>query len=350
MDDKLLYLYHDKSMDSALIEIEQTYLRLWSIHTGRLLVVTDLHADWEVYSRIRDRFLDLHRAGQADALVLTGDVIHGEPEEKPDRSVEMVLDIMRLQREYPNAVFYLLGNHEMPHIYGTSLARGERDYTSPFEAALVEMGVRDRVRAFFSDLPFFIRTTAGITITHAGASLATANPQTAQALFTWNHHALLNHADAVIAEKSPEHLRQAFARLHESASYADLSARWMAVDDPADAHYDDLLRGFLVSMLPAYKLLWAALFTRCEKQYPDRYPEILNATLENLSHGFTPQRILVSGHMVAPGGLQVIAGRQLRLASAAHAVPRSSGRCLLFDAAQPVDGVKDLLSGLQKIF
>lgn len=337
-------------MASALIDIERPHLRLWSIQAGKLFVVTDLHGDWDVYSRIRDRFIDLHQAGQVDGLVLTGDVIHGEPDAGPDRSVEMVLDIIRLQTEYPNEVFYLLGNHEMPHVYGTSLARGERDYTSPFESALAEMGVRDRVRAFFSDLPFFIRTAAGITITHAGASLATANPQTAHALFSWNHHALLNHADAVLTKKDPEHLRQAFARLHESDSYADLAARWMAVDDPGDTHYDDLLRGFLVSMLPAYKLLWAELFTRCEKQYPDRYPDILSATLENLSQGYAAQRVLVSGHMVAPGGSQVIAGRQLRLASASHAVPKKAGRCLLFDAAQPVVGVKDLLSGLERVF
>ncbi len=47
--------------------LSKTHPRLWSLDTGVAMVVTDLHGDWEAYTRYRDRFLALHATGQADA-------------------------------------------------------------------------------------------------------------------------------------------------------------------------------------------------------------------------------------------------------------------------------------------
>jgi hypothetical protein len=118
-----------------------------------------------------------------------------------------------------------------------------------------------------------------------------------------------------------------------------------------DPRYDHLLRGFLAASSPSFDLLWSALFTRCEEEYgPADYAIFLDAMLKELSLDFFPQYVLISGHMKTPGGYRIVAGRQLRLASAAHARPREAGRYLVFDAARPVSTVNDLLSGLHSVY
>jgi hypothetical protein len=46
--------------------LKKTFPRLWSLKAGVAMVVTDLHGDWEIYQRYRDRFVDLQAKGQAD--------------------------------------------------------------------------------------------------------------------------------------------------------------------------------------------------------------------------------------------------------------------------------------------
>ena len=60
--------------------LTKAYPRLWSLDAGVAMVVTDLHGDWDSYARYRDRFIELHAAGQADCLIFTGDLIHREPD------------------------------------------------------------------------------------------------------------------------------------------------------------------------------------------------------------------------------------------------------------------------------
>jgi len=118
------------------LTLTKTSVRRWSLDAGVAMVVTDLHGDWEAYARYRDRFVDRHAAGQVDCLILTGDLIHREPDDGPDRSLEIVLDVLALRERYGDAIVYLCGNHELPHIYGFVLGKGPVEYTSAFEAAL----------------------------------------------------------------------------------------------------------------------------------------------------------------------------------------------------------------------
>ena len=76
----------------------------------------------------------------------------------------------------------------------------------------------------------------------------------------------------------------------------------------------------------------------------------MDALLRELSTGYHRQEVLVAGHVSCRGGYAPVAGRQLRLASAAHAHPREAGRYLLFDVARPVRGVEELLGGLGDVF
>lgn len=325
--------------------------RLWSLDAGLVMVVTDLHGDWEAYQRYRDRFVALQAQGQADCLIFTGDLIHSENPAEPDKSVEIVLDVMALQASYGQAIIYLCGNHEMPHIYGISLTKGDKVYTPPFEAALSRSQRRAEIMALFDSLPFYLRTRAGVTLAHAGAPAAIANPAAAPQIFNWNHQTLLAQADQTLATGNVAALRDGYARM-QHAPYDLLASHYLAVSGPADPRYNDLLRGFLASSLPGFdQLLWPALFTRCEQEYGlADYRIFLEALLQELSAGFYPQQVLVAGHMTIRGGYQLVAQRHLRLASAHHARPREAGHYLLFDAAQPVRGVEDLLKRLGSVY
>jgi len=133
------------------------------------MVVTDLHGDRDAFGRYVGRFLRLHSRKQVQRLLLLGDLIHSDGPETQDASLQLVLDVMRMQKALPpNAVIMLLGNHEMPHLYGVSLAKGAIEYTPRFEKALSQGGQRGEVLAFLDNLPFFVRTAAGVMFTHAG--------------------------------------------------------------------------------------------------------------------------------------------------------------------------------------
>jgi len=325
-------------------------MRLWSLDAGVAMVVTDLHGDWDTYARYRDRFIALHAAGQADCLIFTGDLIHPEPGDGADRSIEIVLDVLALRAHYNDAIVYLCGNHELPHLYGFVLSKGAIEYTPDFEAALSQSGRHDEVLALFDSLPFFIRTAAGVCITHAGASFPLTDAVQAEALFDWSHQALRAWADERLADADRGDLRSGYARLSGADSYAAMAQRYLAVANPDDPRYDDLLRGFMLTAHPDFPMLRAALFTRCEHEDDTAaYTVRLTAALDRLSIEGAAQRVLVAGHLATPGGHDVVAERHLRLASGPHARPQSAAQYLLFDSARSVEDVADLLVGLQRL-
>lgn len=314
------------------------------------MVVADLHGDWAAYRRYRDRFVDLQARGQADYLILIGDMIHRE-DTGLDQSLDIVRDISALQESYGEAIIYLFGNHELPHLYSISLAKGNKLFTPAFEAAMNQQQCRAKVIALFDSLPFFLRTRAGVALTHAGASPPMIDPDKVHRLFSWSHQQLLNWADKTLANEDIETLRLSYARVH-GGPYNLLARYQLAISGPDDPRYNDLLRGFVASSHPSFdKLLWPAFFTRCEHEYgKSDYAIFLNAMLQELSDQFQPQEFLIAGHITVKGGYQIIADRHLRLASAFHATPPEAGHYLLFDTAQPVKSMKKLLKGLGSIY
>jgi len=213
--------------------------------------------------------------------------------------------------------------------------------------------VRGRPRdilALFESLPFFIRTAAGVSIAHAGASAPLADRAQAARLFAWNHLALREWAEERLAEGNRAKLRSGYARLSGESSYDAMVRRYLAVPGPTDPRYDDLLRGFFATAHPDFRIVRSALFTRCEQEdSEDAYTARLAAALERLSVDYLPQRLLVAGHLATPGGHIVVAERHLCLASGAHARPAASKAYLLFDTARSIESIDDLLSGLQLI-
>lgn len=322
--------------------------RVVSLEKGVAMVVTDLHGDWDDYRRYRDRFLALRARGRADYLILTGDLIHSEGPPGSDRSLDILLDLLALRDTLGQRLIYLLGNHELPHLYGIVLSKGEHVYTPRFEAALEEY--RPAIMELFDSLPFYVRTRSGVSICHAGAAAELSVPGAAARVFGYSHRRAREAVEALLPVDQRPAIRERYGQLN-GARYEDLARHYLAIAGPDDPRYDDLLVGFLAQAYPDFDLLWAVLFTRGEQQYGEAdYAIFLDALLHELSAGYHHQEVLVTGHIPCRGSYTLVAGRQLRLASGAHAHPRRKGRYLLFDVAEPVRDAKQLRKGLGNAF
>lgn len=325
-----------------------TSRRIIDIESGTAMVVTDLHGDGDAYSRYRDRFLSLHASGQADFLFVLGDMLHFSGPEEMDQSLEIILDLIRLKQEHGDKVVCLLGNHELPHIYSITLQRGDQLLTPRFENQLQQH--RGVVIDFLHDLPFFIRTKAGVALCHAGASPAVTQDDGLARLANFSHRELLERArDQITVEERPS-LMRAMHQLNNQ-TYNEMARTYFDIQSRDDPRYDDFLIGTIASSDPDFALLWNTLFTRNEHEFGEApYHFILDAMLLALSQSYRPQKFLVSGHINVRGGHKLIHNKQLRLASAHHAVPRQAGKYLLFDTGGSIQNVMTLERGLGSVF
>lgn len=325
-----------------------TWNRVLTLSSGTAMVVTDLHGNWRLYQKYRDWFIAQYTAGNVQYIIFTGDIIHTPSSADDDASLQIVLDVMQLQTTYLDAVHMLLGNHEMVHIYHVPLSRGTRVYTPAFEAALGDY--RDTVLDFFRELPFYVRTAAGVAITHAGAAATLSVDDNATQVFSFYHRDIFARVAELLQEKDILRLQHGYAKF-AGVPYDVQSERYLAVTDPDDPRYDDLLIGVYASTDPDFELLWDALFTRCEKEYgKSDYGIFLNTLLVKLSRDFAPQQFLVAGHMPVAKGAQIVSRRHLRVASGAHARPLGSAKFLLFDTGTPVQSIERLQKNLHSIF
>ncbi|MEJ2148278.1 MAG: metallophosphoesterase family protein [Chloroflexota bacterium] len=323
--------------------------RVIDLQQDIVYVVTDLHGAWEPYERHTQNFLRLFRAHQADRLIFLGDVIHGYGPTQTDYSLPILQDIMQLREDLGTSqVILLLGNHELAHIYSVPLTKGQSNFTPRFERTVIDN--RESIATFLHSLPFVVRTSGGVMLAHAGAARRTANPKAAKDLMEFSHQALLDAANERIENRDVEEVIRREMGL-EPEGYLLEAQRQLNIADSNDPRYLDLLRGFLAMKIkPEWPLLWDFFFTQCEAQLTiESYRKILERFLESFSDEDNPQRVLVTGHINTPGGYTIIAERQLRLASWAHAIPQSSGCYLLFDVARPVRRARDLVPFIHRL-
>jgi hypothetical protein len=319
------------------------------LERGTAFVVSDLHGEWEPYACYRDRFLELYAQGRADVLIFLGDLIHHYGPAEDDASVDILLDIMRMRHVLgPWTVMALLGNHELTHIYAVPLSKGDVQFTPRFEHALGSN--RAAVMRFLKSLPFLIRTPGGVMLTHAGAAPLTATSEAASRLLAFSHDALLDEVDRLLSRRDVGDL-VALTQQATGLDYDQSCWEFLAVTGPEDPRYLDLVRGMIASNLePEWPLLWDFFFTRCEEGLGEQvYGSVLARFLEAYSRPQQPQRVLLTGHIAARGGHKVVAGKQFRLASWAHALPRSAGCYLLFDVTQPVESASDLIPFVSRL-
>ncbi len=322
--------------------------RIRDLDGGTAMVVTDLHGDWIRYRRYRDRFFELRESGRADVLLFTGDLIHSEGPAETDRSLEILLDLIELRAVLGDRLIVLLGNHEMPHLYHVTLAKGDHTYTPRFEAALGAQ--REVVMQFFQTLPFFVRTRGGVTICHAGAFPDADDPKVWDSLRTFNHEAILCAVEQRMPGEQRPGLRRALAHI-VGEPYDRLAREALAVTGPDDLRYDDYLIGALVSNEPKFERLWSVLFSTNEQEIGmEAYTAQVTALLKAISEDYAPQRALVTGHIGCRDGMRILAGgRQMRVASGPHAHPPSAAKYLIFDAAQSVSDALDLRAELREL-
>ncbi len=323
--------------------------RMVDIQGGILMVVTDLHGDWDAYQRYRDRFLGLQSQGNVDFLLITGDLIHYTGPASQDGSLKMILDLISLKETFRDRVIYLLGNHELPHIYSLLLRKGEHLFTPRFQHVMGER--RAEIVSFFERLPFFVRTPGGVSLCHAGASTSLSSAGAYSRLLNFSHQRVKDETVALVSPEKWSSLRRELADQH-GMSYDEMARAYLDVSGADDPRYDDFLIGSAVSLFhPDWRLLWKMVSTRNELEYgPAVYPIVLEESLKQLSVDSGSQTVLVSGHMDCGGGYTIVDRRQLRIASAKNASPREAGKYLLLDSEQKVDGASGLVPGLGTVF
>jgi hypothetical protein len=325
--------------------------RYIDIRSGKLMVVSDLHGDGEAFDRVVATFIAMREEGEVDRLVFLGDVLHGYGNEADDASLRMLLGIMDLQERFgKDNIVLLLGNHEMPHIYGVSLAKGDMEFTPRFERVMGSH--REKVTTFLKSLPFLIRTSAGVMFCHAGPDESSINR--VERLRDFDHEDLLGDADRSLQQQGDlTSVYEAYARI-SGETYESLAKRYLAVSGPEDPRYPHLMRALFISERDhRFGVLWDFLFTQNDRGYlPAVYEQICLRYLDAFGAGApTIQRVCVSGHISVPeGGHQVVNDRHLRLASATHARPREAGEYLLIDAGKPLQKADELIPLCRRLF
>jgi hypothetical protein len=334
--------------------------RIIDLMSGTVMVVTDLHGAWEPYRRLRDLFLEQHAQGKVDRLILCGDLIHNEGLEEVDASLDMLLDVMVMESELGrDKVTMLLGNHELPHIYGLTLAKGTVEYTPRFEASLTRLDQRYKIPAkrkevldFLASLPFFVRTKAGVLITHAGASQDVASARHVERLSKLNHSELISMADSELKKFDIASLQRGYSHF-TGIPYEEQVKHYLSVHSPTDPRFNHLLRVlFLSGQNTDFDLMWNTLFSQNELDVGETaYLRTVKNFLEHFSAGFPyEQKVIISGHIAVKDGYIELGKQQLRFASYTHAVPKHSARYLIFDCEKPVKSATDMIGNLHFVF
>ncbi len=334
--------------------------RIIDLNSGTAMVITDLHGAWDAYQRLRDQFLSLYAKGEVSHLVICGDLIHNEGMEEFDASLDMLLDVMGLQADLgKETVIMLLGNHELPHIYGLTLAKGSVEFTPRFESALTRLDQRYKlpikrkeVRAFLASLPFFARTKGGVLITHAGAASDVTSVKHVDRLLKLDHDELITLADTELKKFDIGSLQRGYSHF-TGISYDEQAKHYLAVSGTEDPRYNELLRVlFLSGQNTDFDLMWNTLFSQNELDVGE---SAYLKTLKNFLSYFSTVsphelRVMVSGHISVKDGFVEIGKQQLRMASCTHAFPRKSARYLLLDCEKTVNSSDELIPGLRFVF
>ena len=329
--------------------------RILELTDGVAMVVTDIHGNLPDWMLIRDKFLQHHKQGEADRLVLCGDLLHTtEISQVNDRSYELLQDVMRLQLEFGRDVVIMLsGNHEMPHIYDVMFSKGTPyAYNAHLEWEIKrhdDAGTGQFPRAvinrFLRELPYYIVTKAGVTLSHAGAPPYSHDLTWLEIIADFDHDSLLQ-----LGQDKLKHYD--LKKLHNNRDYREKVYANLALVSLDDPRFTNLLRGEIIKeqeML--FRLLWNTLFLSNERDGYGRqqYLSDVEAFLKTVSTVTKfPQRVLTAGHVVVDDGFKVMSPQKLRFASAAHANPKHSGVYLLLDCAKPVQDAAQLVSKLRR--
>lgn len=155
---------------------------------GRAVISTDLHGNLPDFERVVAHFRQAREEAEGEAfLLLTGDLVHGPcygREQWPehlgdyyaDQSVELWEAFVALQRELPDRVFALIGNHEHSHVGGPHTRKFHKSpsETETFERRLGPRRV-ERFKAWVRGLPIAAMIGRGVVVTHGAPRVLDAS-------------------------------------------------------------------------------------------------------------------------------------------------------------------------------
>lgn len=160
---------------------------------GRLIVVTDLHGNFDDYSH----YLNLWDETDPDFhIVFCGDLIHGIDEDT-DGSVEILDDAIAKTEKYSN-FHTLLGNHEWAHITNREIYKNQKPLLLGFKNLIsymkgcIEPHLTNYIK-FFKAMPYFLKTANGLFISHSGPSDKVRSIEMFNELIDSGHSCLILH-------------------------------------------------------------------------------------------------------------------------------------------------------------
>ncbi len=141
---------------------------------GTLLVFTDFHGNAADFGAACKIFARNEEDSQTH-LVFLGDLVHGPDQETrelfpglydyPDRSREVVQEVMELRRRFPHRVHLVLGNHDWGHVGGPHPCRFHDDEVLFLEQQLDRAGQQALHRLFRSAL-LMLLAPCGVLLSH----------------------------------------------------------------------------------------------------------------------------------------------------------------------------------------
>ena len=133
-------------------------------HANHLIVVGDIHGDFNTLVDILDKELDRIAAGKG-IMVFLGDYV-----DRGDKSLECLYLLMKLKVEYPNNILLLRGNHEPP--YNLIPYPHDLPYRATSKYGYKGSLIYERLMEMFQRLPLTAVTDSGIFLVHGGIPIS----------------------------------------------------------------------------------------------------------------------------------------------------------------------------------
>jgi len=280
------------------------------------MLVTDLHGNSHDYFQVIKTYEGLKERGEVNYMVFMGDLIHAYPGSKDD-SLFIVEDLMARGANMDHSdIICLLGNHEMVHIYHIPLIRGHLEFTSWFERRISSK--RSSVIDFFKSMPMALRTIGGVLVHHTGACEG-YNPR-----------------DVFYRSFS-------FLKNFSHQQQLDLLRKNNPDLQPMGEYNLDVGAAFMETQTGLW--LWQVLMNGNERQWGKRYVSMVDDFLVFMSEdrSSNPLRVLVTGHIGADYGVDLVGDKQVRLCSSAGCLGDLEKKYLLFSATQKFSNAQQLL-------
>jgi hypothetical protein len=158
---------------------------MWLPTRGRLLVSTDLHGNGADFRALRAIFLRLRETEPDTHWALLGDLVHGPDDfarqenpdlyDYPDESPALPGEILRLRREHPDRIHYVLGNHDHGHVGGPHTGKFYDNEVLHLESIL-DAEQRASLRELFCSAYLALAAPCGALLCHGSPDHALQRP------------------------------------------------------------------------------------------------------------------------------------------------------------------------------